>query len=186
MRKLIYGINLTLDGCCDHTKQMANEEIHDYFTKLLHEADTLIYGRITYQLMVPFWPDMAKNLSAPTKSMNDFAQAFDSINQIVVFSKTLGKPEGNKTRIVGANLQDEIIKLKEEQGKNIIVGGVDIPSQLIQLGLVDEYHFVIHPIFAGEGRRLLDRTALQERSQLELAESKILKSGHVALRLLKN
>jgi dihydrofolate reductase len=184
MRKLIYGINLTLDGCCDHTKGIANEEIHDYFTQILLDADTLVYGRKTYQLMVPFWPDMAKTQSGP-KSMNEFAQAFDSINQIVVFSTTLKKPEGTKTRIVRGNLQDEILKLKQEEGKNILVGGVDLPSQLIQPGLIDEYHFVIHPLVAGEGRRLFDKTTLQASSQLKLADTKILKSGHVALRFVK-
>src|SRR5262245_25742530 len=98
MRKLIFGINLTLDGCCDHTKQIANEEIHEYFTDLMREADLLVYGRKTYQLMVPFWPDIAKNHSGQTKAMNEFAQAFDS-NKIVVFSQSLDKAEGQNTRI---------------------------------------------------------------------------------------
>jgi dihydrofolate reductase len=135
--------------------------------------------------MVPFWPDVAKNHSGETKALNEFAQAFDSINKIIVFSRTLDRAEGRNTRIVRTNLQDEILKLKQEQGKNILTGGADIPSQLIQLGLVDEYHIVVHPVFAGEGRRLLEGISLQEKLQLKLVESKTFKSGCIALHYLK-
>ena len=116
--------------------------------------------------------------------MNEFARVFDSINR-VVFSRSLDSAEDKNTRIVRTNLRDEILKLKQEQGKNILVGGVDIPSQLIQLGLVDEYRFVVGPVIAGEGRRLLDGVSLPEKLQLKLVESKIFKSGCVALRYLK-
>ena len=182
MRKVIFGINVTLDGCCDHTKGIANEEVHEYFTERMREVDTLVYGRKTYQLMVPFWPDMAKNQSGPTKAMNDFAQAFDAVKSIVVFSRSLDSAaDGNKTRIVRGDLQDEILKMKQQEGKDISTGGVDIPSQLIELGLVDEYHFVVHPVFAGEGRRFLQGINLPEQQQLKLIETKPFKSGHVAL-----
>ena len=184
MRNLIFAINMTLDGCCDHTKLGADDEIHDYYTKLLQDVDLLVFGRKTYQLMVPFWPDVAKNPSEQPKAMVEFAQAFDS-NKIVVFSQTLDRAEGENTRIVRGNLQDEILKLKQEQGKNILVGGVSIPSQLIELGLVDEYRFVVQPIIVGEGKRLLDTMSLPERLQLKLVESKIFESGAVALRYLK-
>ena len=184
MRNLIFAINVTLDGCCDHTKLNADEEVHQYFTDLMHNVDLLVYGRKTYQLMVPFWPDVAKNHSGPTNAMNDFAQAFDSINKLV-FSKSLDSTEAKNTRIVRTNLQDEILKLKQEQGKDILTGGVSLPSQLIELGLVDEYLFVVHPLVVGEGRRLLDGLSLPERLQLQLVESKIFKSGGIALRYLK-
>lgn len=183
MRKVIYAINITLDGCCDHTKMIADEETHEYFTQLLREVDLLVFGRKTYELMVPFWPDVAKNQSE-TKAMNEFAQAFDS-SKIIVFSRSLDKAEGKNTRIVRTNLQDEILKLKQEPGKDILIGGVSIPSQLIELGLVDEYRFVVQPIVAGEGRRLLEGVSLREKLQIKLVESKILKSGCVALRYLK-
>src|SRR5215813_4735167 len=98
MRKLIFGINMTLDGCVDHTKQMADEETHEYFTNILRAADLLVYGRKTYQLMVPFWPEVAKNQSMP-KASNEFALAFDSIDK-VVFSRTLDSAEDRNTRIV--------------------------------------------------------------------------------------
>ena len=183
MRKLIFGINITLDGCVDHTKQVADDETHEYFTHLLREADLLVYGRKTYQLMVPFWPEVAKNQSM-SQASNEFAQAFDSLNKIV-FSRSLDNAEGRNTKIVRSNLRDEILKLKQEQGKSILLGGVSIPSQLIELGLVDEYLFVVGPVVAGEGRRLLEGVSLQERLQLRLVESKIFKSGCVALRYLK-
>jgi dihydrofolate reductase len=183
MRNVIFAINITIDGCCDHTKMIADEEIHQYFTQLMRDVDLLVFGRKTYQLMVPFWPDVAKNHSK-TKAMNEFADTFDSIKKIV-FSQSLGSAEGN-TRIVRAKLQDEILTLKRERGKNILIGGVSIPSQLIELGLVDEYRFVVQPIVVGEGRRLLEGISLPERLQLRLIDSKILKSGCVALRYLKH
>ncbi|HEY6901691.1 MAG TPA: dihydrofolate reductase family protein [Puia sp.] len=185
MRNLIFGINLTLHGCCDHTKFSGGEDIHEYFGDLMRDADVLVYGRKTYQLMVPFWPEIAKNQSGPTKSWNEFAQAFDSVDKIIVFSRSLEKVEGKNTRIVRTHLQEEIQKLKQEQGKNILVGGVDLPSQLIALDLVDEYRIVVHPIIAGEGRRLLESTNLAEKLQLKLIDSKVLNSGCVALRYLK-
>lgn len=183
MRKLIFAINTSLDGCVDHTKMRADEETHGYFTRMLREADLQIFGRKTYELMVPYWPDVLKDPSS-TKADIEFARAFDSPNRIV-FSRSLEKVEDKKTRIVRTNLRDEILKLKQERGKNILVGGVDISSQLIELGLVDEYRFVVQPILAGAGRRLLEGASLPERLQLKLVDSKIFKSGSVALHYVK-
>ena len=183
MRNLIFAINTTLDGCVDHTKGFADDETHEYFTHLMRDVDLLVFGRKTYQLMVPFWPEVAKSQSM-TKASNEFARTFDSINKIV-FSRSLESAEDKNTRIVRTNLHDEILKLKQEPGKNILAGGVDIPSQLIKLGLVDEYRFVVQPILAGEGRRLLEGASLPEKLLLRLVESKIFESGCVALRYLK-
>jgi dihydrofolate reductase len=186
MRNLIYAINLTIDGCCDHTQVgPPHDELFDYSIRLVQDADTLVYGRKTYQLMVPYWPDIAKNPSGEEKTDIEFAQAFVSVKKIIVFSKTLDKTEGENIEIVRTNLKDEILKLKQEQGKSILTGGVDIPSQLIQLGLVDEYRFIIFPVFGGEGRRLLENIKLQEKSQLKLVDSKNFKSGSVALHYVK-
>jgi dihydrofolate reductase len=182
MRNLIFAINLTLDGCCDHTKVIGDEELHEHYAQLLRDVGLLVYGRKTYQLMVPFWPDVAKNHSGQTKAMNEFAQAFAE-KDIVVFSQSLETAEGENTRIVRTNLQEEILKLKQEEGKSILAGGVSLPSQLIELGLIDEYYFVVQPIVVGEGRRLLEGFSVQER--LQLVDSKIFKSGSVALRYLK-
>ena len=183
MRNVIFAINITLDGCCDHTKTIADEELLEYFTHLMREIDLFVYGRKTYQLMVPYWPDVAKSQST-SKAEKEFARAFDSIAKIV-FSRSLASAEERNTRIVRTNPRDEILKLKQEPGKNILIGGVDIPSQLIELGLVDEYRFVVQPIVAGEGRRLLEGISLPEKLRLKLVESKIFKSGCVALRYLK-
>ena len=182
MRNIIFAINITADGCVDHTKGVADDETHEYFTDLLHEVDLLVFGRITYELMVPFWPEVAKSQSM-SKASNEFARTFDSIDKIV-FSRSLDSVEDKRTRVVRGNLHDEIVKLKQTDGKNILVGGVSIPSQLIELGLVDEYRFVVGPIIAGEGRRLLDDVRLPEGLQLRLVDSKIFKSGCVALRYL--
>jgi dihydrofolate reductase len=183
MRNVIYAINLTLDGCCDHTKFNPAEDLFEYSTHLVRDVDLLVFGRKTYQLMVPYWPDIAKSQSE-TKADIEFAQTFVSKKKIV-FSRSLDRAEDENTRIVRTNLHDEILKLKREPGKDILVGGVDIPSQLIELGLVDEYRFVVMPIIAGEGRRLMEGVSLPEKLQLKLVESKIFKSGCVALRYLK-
>jgi len=183
MRKLIYAINITMDGCCDHTKAFADGELLEHYTELLRDVDLLVYGRKTYELMVPYWPEIAKNHSE-TKADIEFARAFVSIKK-VVFSRSLDSAEDKDTRIVRTDLRDEILELKQEPGKNILVGGVSVPSQLIQLGLVDEYRFVVGPILAGEGRRLMEGVSLPEKLQLKLVETKTLKSGCVALRYSK-
>jgi len=183
MRKLIFAINITLDGCVDHTKQIGDDETHEYFTDLMGNVDLLVFGRKTYQLMVPFWPEVAETQSM-SKASNEFARTFVSIDKIV-FSRTLESAEDKNTRIVRTEPGDEILKLKQEQGKSMLIGGVSIPSQLIELGLVDEYRFVVNPIVAGEGRRLLEGVSLPEMLQVKLVDSKIFKSGSVALRYLK-
>ncbi len=185
MRNVIYAINISLDGSCDHTKFHPDDEMLEYFTQLTRNADTFVYGRKTYQLMVPYWPDVAKNPAEQTKADYEFAKAFDAINKIIVFSHSLASTEGNKTTIVRTGLHDEVLKLKQEQGKDILTGGVSIPSQLVELGLIDEYHFVVHPMVLGEGRHLFEGINLQEQLRLKLVESKSFKSGSVALRYLK-
>jgi dihydrofolate reductase len=182
MRNIVYGINLTIDGCCDHTKFSGSEETHEYFTDLMRDVDLIIYGRKTYQLMVPYWPEIAINQSG-TKAENEFAQTFNDIDKIV-FSRSLDHVEGN-ARVIRANLRDEILKLKQEPGNNISIGGVSLPSELITLGLVDEFYFLVHPIIAGQGRRLLDGTGLPTQLDLKVIDARTLKSGCLALHYLK-
>lgn len=185
MRKLIYAINMSVDGCCDHTNLIPHDDLLEYYARLLQDVDVLVYGRITYQLMVPYWPDIAKNPAGQTKTFIDFARAFDSVSKIVVFSRSLARTEEERMRVVPANLQDEVLKLKQERGKDILVGGVSIPSRLIELGLIDEYRFVVQPIVVGEGRRLCGGVHLPARSQLKLVDSSTFKSGCISLRYLK-
>lgn len=187
MRNVIYSINLSIDGCCDHTKMNGNEAILEYFAQLIREADLMVYGRITYELMIPYWPDIAKGPAGNTtqdKAAHDFAKAFDAIDKVVV-SETI-QNIGERTRIVRNNLKEEMLKLKQQKGGNILLGGVALSSRLIELGLVDEYRFVVHPIIVGGGRRLFEGINLPEKLQLKLVDSKTLKSGQVALRYLKS
>lgn len=117
--------------------------------------------------------------------MADFAQAFDAVDKIVVVSRTLDTAEEENTEIIRNNLYDEVMKLKQEEGKAISTGGVDVPTQLIQLGLVDEFHFVVQPVIGGEGPRLMEGVNLPEALQLKLVGSKVFESGCVALRYVK-
>jgi dihydrofolate reductase len=179
MRNLIYAINLTLDGCFDHTNMSPDEELFDFFINLVQGTDTLVYGRVTYQLMVPYWPDALKDPSS-SKAEIEFAKAFDAAEK-VVFSKSLEKVEDKHSRLVRTNAVEEILRMKQEPGKDILVGGVVFPSYLIEHGLVDEYIFVVYPIIVGKGKRLMEGTSLQEKYHLKLVDSKILKSGCVFL-----
>src|SRR6201998_3853696 len=136
MRNVTYAINLSLDGCCDHTKfnPPDDDEVLEHYTHLLRDFDVLVYGRKTYQLMVPYWPDIAKSQSE-TKADIEFAQTFVSKKKIV-FSRSLASPEDENAKIVHTNLRGEILKLKQEQGNNILAGGVKVTSQMMKLGLI--------------------------------------------------
>ncbi len=182
MRNLTYAINLSIDGCCDHSKIGGSEEMLEYHMGLMRDFDLIVYGRKTYELMIPYWPDVIKDPTS-TKAEIEFAQTFAAIDK-VVFSRSLDSAEGT-TRIVRTDPADELPRLKQGTGKKILVGGVSLPSQLIALGLVDEFYFVIHPIVVGEGRRLLADTGLPEKLNLKLVGSKTFKSGSVALHYLK-
>ncbi len=184
MRKVVFAINITTDGYCSHTDMIADEELHDFFTRLLHKASLLLFGRITYQLMVPYWPDVAKNQSE-AEATNEFARVFDSLDK-VVFSTTLKHVEGNNTRIVRANVAEEVLALKQQPGKDIAVGSLSIASQLSERGLIDEYHFVVHPVVAGKGPRLFDTVKPQDRLQLDFIGLKTFPSGVVALHYRKH
>ncbi len=175
MRKLIYAINTSIDGCCDHTKMIPSEDVFDFFIQLIRGADLLVYGRITYELMIPYWPDIAKNNSGDSND-NAFAHAFDSKKK-VVFSRTLESVEDKNSRLVRTDLRTEILKLKQEEGADLLLGGVDLPSQLIDL--IDEYYFVVAPIIVGEGRRLFEGSHPRKRLELKLIDYQAYKSGTV-------
>jgi len=182
MRNVTFSMNISVDGYCDHTHFNPDEEIFEFFTDYLKELDTVVYGRKTYELMVPYWPEVAKAKSG-TKPVNEFAEILTSVDK-VVFSKTLDSVEGN-TRIVRENPEDEIRKLKQQPGKKISIGGVNLFSQLMPTGLIDEFYFVVHPIIVGEGKRLFDDMGLQDKLNLKLVDSKVFKSGALGLHYLK-
>ncbi|MNI54937.1 hypothetical protein D3C85_1157960 [compost metagenome] len=183
MRKLIYGINITLDGCCDHTKFTGGDEIQDYFRKLMENVDLLIYGRKTYELMVPFWPEVAQSQSM-NEAANAFARVFAKLERVLV-SRTIKEVNDTQTTIIGDNLKEEVLRLKQLPGKAISTGGVELPTRLIELGLVDEFHLVVHPLMVGQGRRLFAEKQLPEHLGLKLAGTQTLSNGCIALRYEK-
>jgi len=134
-------------------------------------------------LMVPFWPEVARTQSM-SKAENEFARVFDSLPK-VVFSRSMRSADDKNTRIISGELRDEMVRLKQEPGGNMLVGGVSLPSQLIELGLVDEYRLMIQPAVAGEGTRLLAGVSLPETLRFKLVESKTFRSGCFALRYRK-
>lgn len=180
MRKLIYGINISLDGCCDHTKFGGENDVHNYFRELLENTDLVIYGRKTYELMVPFWPEVAEAQSMDETS-NAFAKVFAGLKRVVV-SKTIDPAADPQTTVIRDNLKEEILKLKQQPGKAISTGGVELPAKLIELGLIDEFHMVVHPVIVGQGRRLFSEMNLPENLGLKLVASETLSSGCIALR----
>jgi dihydrofolate reductase len=184
MRKVIFAINITADGYCSHTDGIVDEQLHEYFTGLLRNAGILLYGRITYQLMVPYWPGVARSQSE-TKATNEFARVFDSLD-MVVFSTTLKQVEGNNRRIVRGNVAEEVLALKQQSGKDIFAGSLSIASQLSERGLIDEYYFVVHPVIAGKGPRLFETVKLQERLLLDFVGSETFQTGVVALHYRKH
>lgn len=180
MRNVVFAINITVDGYCGHESVVADDELHEHFTGLLKDSDIEIFGRNTYNLMYPFWHDVAVNQSE-SKTTNEFARTFDAMSKIV-FSKTLKSVEWNNTTLLHSNLREEIVKLRQQPGKNISIGGLNIASQVAQWDLIDEYHFVIHPIIAGKGPRLFEAGG---QHTLKLARSKTFRSGAVALHYKK-
>jgi dihydrofolate reductase len=180
MRKVIFAINITIDGYCGHETGIADDELHEYFTGLLRESGVEIFGRNTYHLMYPYWHDVAVNQSE-TEVINEFARTFDAMPKLV-FSTTLKSVEWNNTTLLHSNLREEIMKLKGQPGKNISIGALSIASQVAQWDLIDEYHFVVHPIIAGAGPRLFE--SVKNRT-LNLVGQKTFRSGVVALHYKK-
>lgn len=174
MRKLIAAMNMTLDGFCDHTVMMADDEIHQHYTDLLNSAGTLIYGRITYQLM-EFWPPLLKNPSG-NKAMDDFAIAIDRVPK-VIFSRTLKDLNWKSARIATKGVQEEIAELKKQPGKDIFVGSPGLIVACTNLGLVDEFQLNVQPTIIGKGLPLFKN--ITEKINLKLLKTKTFKCGAV-------
>jgi len=180
VRPLRYSINVTLDGCCHHEAGLGpDDESMRYWTAEMERADALLFGRVTYEMMesawrrpaTGAWPDWMGEAEIP------FAEAIDGAKKYVV-SGTLGAADWNAELLRG-DLGDAVRRLKQEPGEGLWVGGVTLPTALADLGLIDEYEFVVHPVLAGHGPRLLD--GLRERIQLELVNRHDFRSGAVAL-----
>ena len=176
MRKLIAAINMTLDGSYDHTAGIPDDEIHQHYTDLLSNADTILYGRKTYQLM-EYWRTLLENPS-DEKSMNDFAIAIDKIPKIV-FSHTLKNVEWKSAKLATRDIEEEVLELKQQSGKDILVGSRSLIIQLMKLNLIDEYQLCIHPVIAGTSLPLFEN--IKDRTVLKFIKTKTFSGGAVTL-----
>ncbi|MFC6100279.1 dihydrofolate reductase family protein [Olivibacter domesticus] len=176
MRKLVAAINMTLDGFCDHTSGVPDEEIHQHYADLLRSADIALYGRITYQLM-EFWRTVLENPTGD-KAMDDFAIAMDNIPKIV-FSRTLKNVDWKSAKLASQDLEKEVLERKRQSGKDILVGSRSLIIQLMKLNLIDEYQLCIHPVIAGTGLPLFEN--IKDRTVLKLIKTKTFSGGAVTL-----
>ena len=167
---------MTLDGFCDHTAGLPDEEIHQHYTELLGQANLILYGRTTYQLM-EFWQTLLVNPS-DEKSMNDFAIAIDKIPKIV-FSHTLKNTEWDSAKLSNKSLEEMVLELKQEPGRDILVGSRSLIIQLMNLNLIDEYQLCVHPVVAGSGLPLFE--SINNRTILKLIKTKTFSGGAVTL-----
>jgi dihydrofolate reductase len=174
MRKVIAAINMTLDGFCDHTAGIADEETHQHYTELLRNSGTILYGRITYQLMESYWPTLVKNPSGQ-RQMDEFAVAIDNISK-VVFSRTLKDVDGWKTaRLATRSLEEEVLELRKESGKDILAGCRSLIVSLLNHNLIDEFQLCVHPVIAGKGLALFEN--ITDRIEIKLLRTKTFGCG---------
>ena len=177
MKPLRYSINVTLDGCCDHRVMIADEELHRHAVDNLERADAMLFGRVTYEMMEAFWRPFVRTGAGPDW-MVPFAQTIDRTRKYVV-SGTLDRVDWN-AELVRGDLGNAVRQLKREPGKGLLVGGIKLPLALADLGLIDEYEFVVQPILAGHGPTLF--AGLRERLELRLVGRQEFRSGAVVLR----
>ncbi|HXY30476.1 MAG TPA: dihydrofolate reductase family protein [Gemmatimonadaceae bacterium] len=177
MRPLRYSINVTLDACCDHRVMIADEELHRHGVENLDRADALLFGRVTYEMMEAAFRPPARTGERP-EWMEPFARTIDAAKKYVV-SSTLRRVDWNAELVLG-DLGEAVRQLKRESGKGLLVGGVTLPLALAELGLIDEYEFVVQPRLAGHGPTLF--TGLSKHVDLKLVSRLEFGSGAVALR----
>ncbi|UYQ94150.1 dihydrofolate reductase family protein [Chitinophaga horti] len=182
MRTVTFGMNISLDGYCDHNLFSPDEEVMEYFTSTMDGVDLYFFGRVMYELMFPYWDDVAKDQSG-SPSENEFARRFSAIDRVVV-SRSL-EVNDPKARVIRSNPVEELSKLKQQPGKNISVDSVSMLPDFIAAGLIDEFKLVVHPGLAGNGRLLLPPGSLTEKLDLKLTEKIHFKSGSVALHYVK-
>lgn len=177
MSKLIASMNMTLDGFCDHTAMMADDEIHEHYNELLRNAGMLIYGRTTYQLMESYWPTLVQQPSG-NKPIDDFAVLIDNIPKIV-YSRSLQQVDWKNSTLKKEINKEEIIALKQKTGKPIYVGSPSLIVAFTQLDLIDEYQLAIQPTIVGSGLSLFKN--IHERVDLKLLQTKTFTCGAIAL-----
>ena len=181
MRPLRYAINVTLDGCCDHRAGATDEELHRHWAETLAQADALIFGRVTYEMMEAAWRLPATGVRPEWMSdwMEPFARTIDAAKKYVV-SNTLDQVDWNAELVRGEHLEKAVQQLKREPGTRLFVGGVKLPLALAELGLIDEYEFVVQPKLAGHGPTLF--AGLSKHVDLKLVSRLEFGSGAVAMR----
>ena len=177
MRKIIAGINITLDAICDHTAGVTDDKLHQHYNDLLKTADIMIWGRTTYQLMESYWPTLIDNPSG-NSTTDEFAVLADNIHKIV-YSRTLNDVTWKNSELKKELNREEIIALKQQHGKDILVGSPSLIVAFTELGLVDEYQFCIHPLILGQGLPLFKN--ITEKVDLKLLNTKTFNSGVVAM-----
>jgi dihydrofolate reductase len=176
MRKIIAAINMTLDGFCDHTAIIPDEEIHEHYADLLRNADSVLYGRITYHLM-EYWRTLVTNPSG-NKTMDEFAILMDNTPKIV-FSHTLKNLDWKSAKLANRDIEEEVLELKQQSGKDIFVGSPSLIVSLTKLNLIDEYQLCVHPVIAGSGLPLFKN--INHRSILKLIKTKTFSGGAIIL-----
>ena len=174
MGKVIAGINMTVDGFCDHTYGIADDEIHEYYTGLLRNADAILHGRITYQLM-EYWLTILNNPTG-NKAIDEFAKAIDIIPKIV-FSHTLDNVNWETAKVARRSLEEEVQELKQQTVRDILVGSRSLIVQCMNLNLVDELHLCVHPVIAGNGLPLFED--INDMVKLNLLKMKTFECGAV-------
>lgn len=172
MKKVIAAFNMTLDGVCDHTAGIADEELHQHYSDLINNAGVILYGRTTYQLML-FWQTLLQNPSGK-KSMDNFAISLDKIQKLI-FSRTLKDTGWESAELANRPLDEEVLELKQQVGKDILIGSRSLIVQLLNSNLIDELQICIHPIIEGKGLLLFDQ--IRNRIMLKLNKKKALDSG---------
>jgi dihydrofolate reductase len=177
MRPLRYSINVTLDGCCDHREMFADEDLHHHAVENLDQADALLFGRVTYEMMEAAWRPSAQTGARPDW-MEPFARAINAARKYVVSSTLVGVDWNSE--LLRGDLGEAVLQLKREPGKGLFVGGVKLPLALAELGLIDEYEFVVQPRLAGHGPTLV--AGLSQRIDLKLMSRLEFGSGAVAMR----
>ena len=181
MRPLRYSINVTLDGCCDHLAATPDEALHRHAIANFERADALLFGRVIYEMMETAWRPVARTGMRPDWMpawMEPFAHTIDATKKYVV-SSTLQQVDWN-AELVRGDLKSAVQALKQQPGKGLFVGGMTLPLALAELGLIDEYEFVVHPKIAGHGPTLF--AGLSKPLDLTLVERLELSSGVVAMR----
>ena len=176
MRKIIAAINMTLDGFCDHTAFNPDDELMEHYNDLMRDADTLIYGRVVYQLMESYWPTLVKDPSG-NKLDDEFAVLMDNISKIV-YSRTLKSVDWKNTTLKKEIVKEELLELKKQEGKNIAVGSPSLIVALTQLDVIDEYQLCVLPIILGSGLPLFKN--IRDRVDLTLLKTKTFGCGAVA------